>query len=77
LSKIGPLGQGPTAPIKSGQMRKALIKLWWKQKHLDSLEPLGWRPSDKSNFANLQQLYSVVGNIKQSCSKIGYIEKLH
>jgi len=31
----------------------------------------------QSNFANLQQLNSVVGNFKQSCSKMGYIEKLH
>jgi len=28
-------------------------------------------------FANLKQLYSIVGNFKQSCSTIGYIEKLH
>jgi len=35
LSKIGAFGQGPTASIKSGQMRKASIKLGWKQKHLD------------------------------------------
>jgi len=29
------------------------------------------------HFANLQQLHSIVGNFKQSCSKIGYTEKLH
>jgi len=28
-------------------------------------------------FGNLQQLNSIVGNFKQSYSKLGYIEKLH
>jgi len=28
----------------------------------------------QSNVANLQQLHSIVGNIKQSCSKMGYTE---
>jgi len=27
-------------------------------------------------FAHLQQLHSIVGNFRQSCSKMGYIEKL-
>ena len=58
-------------------MRKASIKRGWKQNHLDKLETLGWSPSVKSNFANLQQLHSIVGNFKQSCSKMYYIEKLH
>ena len=57
-------------------MRKASIQLLWKQKQLDKLETLGWSPSVKSNFANLQQLHSIVGNFKQSCSKMGYTEKL-
>jgi len=57
-------------------MRKASIKPGWKQKHLDKLEAVGWSPSVKSNFANLQQLHSIVGNFKQSCSKMGYIENL-
>jgi len=35
------------------------------------------RPSAKSDFGNLHQLYSIVGNFKQSCSKLGYIEYLH
>jgi len=35
LSEIGAFGYGPAASIKSGQKRKASIKLGWKQKHLD------------------------------------------
>jgi len=34
-------------------------------------------PSVKSNFPNLQELHSIADNFKQSCSKMGYIEKLH
>jgi len=34
LIKIGAFGQRPTASIKYRQMRKASIKLGWKQKHL-------------------------------------------
>jgi len=51
LSKIGAFGWGTTASIKYGQMRKASIKLVWKQKHFDKLETLGWSPSVKSNFS--------------------------
>jgi len=63
--------------MKFEQMRKASIKFGWKQKHLDQLETLGWSSSVKSSFANLQQLHWIVGNFKQSCSKMGCIEKLH
>jgi len=35
LSKTGAFGLDLTASIKSGQMRKASVKLRWKQKHLD------------------------------------------
>jgi len=35
LSNIGAFGYGPTASIKSGQIRKASIKLGRKQKHVD------------------------------------------
>jgi len=28
-------------------------------------------------FCQFKQLHSIVGNFKQSCSKMGYIEKLH
>jgi len=48
-----------------------------KTKTLDKLETFRWSPSVKSNFANLQQLHSIVGNFKQSCSKMGCTEKLH
>jgi len=30
LSKLGAFGYGPTASIKSGQMRKAWFKFGWK-----------------------------------------------
>jgi len=29
LGKLGAFGCGPTASIKSGQMRKALFNFWW------------------------------------------------
>jgi len=56
-------------------MRKALIKLGWKQKHLDKLETLGWSSSVKSNFANLQQLNSIVGHIQTVLFKDGLYRK--
>ena len=58
-------------------MRKASIKLRWKQTHLDELETLGWSPSVKLIFSNLQQLHSIVGSLKQPFSNMGYTEKLH
>jgi len=32
------------------------------------------KQSVKSNFGNLEQLHLIVGNFKQSRSKLGYIE---
>jgi len=60
-------------------MRKAPIKLGWKQKHLDKVKTLGWSlenwkhsplftfgPSGRSsfNFGNFKQLHSILNNIQ-------------
>jgi len=63
LGKLRAFGYGPTASIKSGQMRKASFKFGWNGRQLHKLETFGWSPSICNSFI---QLWATSNSLIQS-----------